>query len=278
MKAGKTPLRQRLRPAPAAFGPLAADYDADFSCTALGRILRRRVWRRLAQNFAPGQHVLELACGTGEDAIWLARQGIQVTATDGSGEMVRIVREKVLQQGLDDRIEARVLTLQSITGRETRLDDRRFDGAFSDFGGLNTVDDWRSLAKGLARLVRPGGRLVLVPMGPLCPWEIGWHLAHGQPQNALRRFRNPAEARVGEQNIPIWYPSPGRLRHAFRPWFRSLTVESLGFWLPPSYLGRLLTRWPELWIGLSGLEAATARLTAGLGDHYILVLERGDLR
>jgi SAM-dependent methyltransferase len=267
-------MREIVKPDPAVFTALAAGYDADFTYTALGRILRRRVWRRLRQNFEPGQHVLEVACGTGEDAVWLAGQGIQVTATDGSPEMIRVLRKKALRQDRGSCIIAEVLSLQSIAAGETPFDLGSFDGAFSNFGGLNTIDDWPALAGGLAALVRPGGRLVLVPMGPLCPWEIGWHLAHGQPRRAFRRFKGSTRARVGERTIPIWYPSAGRLRRDFRPWFKTMTVESLGLWLPPSYLRRLLCRWPEFWVGLSGLEAATGRLTAGAGDHYILILER----
>lgn len=261
---------------PAAFGALAASYDADFTHSALGRILRRRVWRRLGQNFKPGQYVLELACGTGEDAVWLAQQDIHVTATDGSNDMIRITREKASRRGLSDKIDARTLTLQAIAGGESPFSKASFDGAFSDFGGLNAIDDWRPLARNLACLLRPGGRLVLVPMGPFCPWEIGWHLAHGQLKKAFRRFNAPAQARLGEKTIPIWYPTASQLRQAFRRWFKPVSVESLGLWLPPSYLGQLLMRWPRLWVGLSGLEAATARLTAGAGDHYILVLERSE--
>ena len=274
MRVGERQIREKAKQDPAAFTPLAAGYDADFTNTSLGRILRKRVWRRLRQCFSPGQHVLELACGTGEDAVWLAGQGIQVTATDGSADMVRIVQEKALRQGVSELVTAQVLTLQSFAGNETPFDNQRFNGAFSNFGGLNTIDDWPSLARGLARLVNPGGRLVLVPMGLFCPWEIGWYLTHGQPKKAFRRLKGSAQANIGDKAIPIWYPSLRQLQRAFWPWFTTRTVESLGFWLPPSYLGGLLSRRPELWIGLSGLEAASARLTAGAGDHYILVLER----
>jgi ubiquinone/menaquinone biosynthesis C-methylase UbiE len=260
--------------APAVFDDVAADYDDDFTNTALARILRKRVWRRLGQNFRPGQHILELACGTGEDALWLAGQGFQVTATDGSPEMIRIVQEKASQHALTDHVTTQVLSLQSIAAGEGLLENQSFDGVFSNFGGLNTLDDWSSLAKALARLVRPGGRVVLVPMGPFCPWEILWHLAHGQPKEAWRRFDRPAQARIGGHTIPVWYPSVGQLRRAFSPWYKQRSVESLGLWLPPVYLGHLLSRWSQLWVGLSGLETLTAGLFSGAGDHYILVLER----
>lgn len=273
-KVGRKLILETALPDPAAFDAVATSYDVDFSYTALGRILRKRVWRHLQGCFNPGQHVLELACGTGEDALWLAGRGIQVTATDGSGEMVRIVQDKAKRQGLSDLLSPQILSLQEIISGKNILTDQQFDGAFSNFGGINNIGNWQSLAKGLAGLVRMGGRLVLVPMGPFCPWEILWHLVHGQPTEAFRRLSPSPSARVGESTIPIWYPSPDHLRRDFAPWFKKLYVESLGLWLPPSNLGQLLTRWPDFWVSLSGLEAATARFSKGAGDHYIMVLER----
>jgi ubiquinone/menaquinone biosynthesis C-methylase UbiE len=273
-RVGSNLILETALPDPAAFDAVAASYDADFSQTALGRILRKRVWRHLRRCFSPGQHVLELACGTGEDAVWLAVRGIRVTATDGSGKMIRIVQDKASHQGLSDFLNPQILSLQAIVNGKNPLAGQQFDGAFSNFGGINNIGDWRSLAKGLASLVRPGGRLVLVPMGPFCPWEILWHLVHGQPREAFRRFGHSPSARIGGSVIPIWYPSPDHLRHDFAPWFKQNYVESLGLWLPPTNLGQLLARWPGFWVGLSGLEAATARFSKGAGDHYIMALER----
>jgi hypothetical protein len=150
-----------------------------------------------------------------------------------------------------------------------------FDGVFSNFGGLNTIDEWRSLAAALAEIVKPGGVLILVPMGPFCPWEILWYLAHGQPKQAFRRFaRSGAPAKIGDSVIPIWYPSAGRLRADFMPWFRHLATESLELWLPPSYLDHLVNKWLGLFRRLNRLEKVTARLTGGWGDHYIIVFKR----
>ncbi|NJN95713.1 MAG: hypothetical protein HC875_17170, partial [Anaerolineales bacterium] len=119
------------------------------------------------------------------------------------------------------------------------------------------------------------GTVILVPMGPFCPWEIGWYLAHGQPRQALRRFsRNGAPAKIGAAVIPIWYPSAGRLRADFAPWFTHQETHSLELWLPPSYLDHFVNRWPGLFRRLNRFENATARLTGGWGDHYIIVFKR----
>ncbi len=257
---------------PAVFDTFATTYDNDFTQTRLGQMLRGRVWKTLEHYFNSGDHILELACGTGEDALWLAGRGVQVTATDGSAVMVRTAQAKAQQAGFEKQITTRQLSLQEIAEGDHSL--LQFDGVLSNFGGLNTIGEWRPLAKSLARLVKPGGKVVLVPMGPVCLWEVGWYVGHGRFREAFRRFRKVSEAKIGPATIPIWYPSAGRLKRAFQPWFGYVETCTLGLWLPPSYLDHLVNRWPRLFSRLNGFEAATARLTGGWGDHYIICFER----
>ncbi|PYQ29032.1 MAG: hypothetical protein DMF56_12175 [Acidobacteria bacterium] len=62
---------------------------------------------------------LDLACGAGRNAFWLADRGWNVTAIDGAPEAIRIVGE------LDPRIDARVLDLES--GATLPFEDESFD-------------------------------------------------------------------------------------------------------------------------------------------------------
>lgn len=57
-------------------------------------------------DLSPGR-ALDLACGAGRNAIWLAQRGWSVTAIDGASEAIRTVRE------LEPRIDARVLDLEN---------------------------------------------------------------------------------------------------------------------------------------------------------------------
>jgi ubiquinone/menaquinone biosynthesis C-methylase UbiE len=76
----------------AVFDTLAPGYDACFTESVLGRTLRRTVWSWLDGVFAPGDRVLELNCGTGEDALHLATRGVQLVATDASAPMLDVAR------------------------------------------------------------------------------------------------------------------------------------------------------------------------------------------
>jgi hypothetical protein len=152
-----------------------------------------------------------------------------------------------------------------------------FDGAFSNFGALNCLPTRQPIAEALAGWVRPGGQVVVVVMGPLCPWELGWYLLHGQPRPAFRRLRPGVEAHIGTgATVRVWYPSPRRLRAEFAPDFRHLETAGIGAFLPPSYLDHLVERWPRAFEALAHLDRRFARTFpwTWLNDHYLAVFER----
>lgn len=71
-----------------------------------------------AGELAPGR-ALDLACGAGRNAVWLAQRGWSVVAIDGAEEAIRVVHE------LAPEIDARVLDLE--TDRALPFDDESFD-------------------------------------------------------------------------------------------------------------------------------------------------------
>src|SRR5687767_9229772 len=78
------------------FDAIAHNYDDLFSKSLIG-YHQRQITRRYLQKFLSGKpplKILEINCGTGEDAIWLASLGHQVIATDQSERMISIAREK----------------------------------------------------------------------------------------------------------------------------------------------------------------------------------------
>lgn len=256
----------------AAFDAVAESYDASFSVTELGQLLRARTRTRLAQ-FRPGTHVLELGCGTGEDAVWLAQRGVTVLATDASPAMLEQTLGKARQAGVGDRVETRWFDLSSPVHDWGEC----FDGAFSNFGALSCVRDLAPLARWLAAHIQPGGVAVLVVMGSVCLWEIAAYASRWDWQGATRRWqRAGALAHVGGNVVRVYYPSARAVTRGFAPQFRCTHLEAIGVLLPPPYLSGFAARHPR-WIRL--LAHWEARLAAtfpfnALGDHYLLELSR----
>lgn len=258
-----------LRPLSAAFDRLAAEYDAGFTRTDLGTRMRRAVWSRLDVLFSPGDRVLELACGTGEDAAHLGERGVRVLATDASAEMVRVAAAKVERAGLAGRVEVRHLAVEELA----RLEEGPFDGVLSDFGGLNCVADLPGMGRLLAARLRPGAVAVLCVMGPLVPWEWLWFLAHGQPGKAFRRL---TPGGVEWRGLRVRYPSIRNLRRSLAPGFRVRRVSALGALLPPPYAESWAGRHPDFVDRLDRWERRleTAPPLPWLADHYLMELER----
>ena len=115
----------------------AADsYEEVFSGTLIGKTRRDAVWRELQRLFGAGKRVLEINCGTGLDAVFLAEQGVELLACDISPRMVELARRHAADRGVGDRVEFVALANENLGA----LGDRSlFDGAFSNFSGLNCL-------------------------------------------------------------------------------------------------------------------------------------------
>lgn len=272
-------------PLSAVFDPLAPSYDADFTASPIAQHLRARVHDRLLTHFQAGARVLELGCGTGEDALFLAQQSRQVTATDASPAMLDITRAKL----------ERVLTLNPppLVGEGERgsegiqlalldlahlpvdgFDDAPYAGAFANFGVLNNLDvaACAHLAEWLAPRIQAQGILAFAVMPPYCLWESLWHGLHGDLKTATRRWQGRADFQPAPTQPPvsIFYPTPRQLARAFAPHFRLNDCVPLGLCLPPSDVYGVLEQRPRLMRRLLQLDDTLGRRRAFavLADHY----------
>ena len=261
-----------------AFDALALDYDRSFTQSKIGQAQRSAVWHRLATVFPAGSRVLELGCGTGEDALFLARRGCDVVATDRSPAMIDTARRKIATAAsgsLAHRVELALVDARNLP-RVPDENDAPFDGVLANFGVVNCLGDGAALAHlgaALAARVRAGGRAMLCVMGPTVPWEWLWFLAHGQPRTAFRRLRRDG---VQWRGLRVRYPSIGNLSKALSPAWRVQRSMAVGALVPPSYAESWARRHPR-WIDrLARIERRfeTFPPFVRLADHYLLELER----
>jgi SAM-dependent methyltransferase len=201
--------------------------------------------------------VLDLGCGTGEDAARLMQAGVSVRAIDASGEMVRMARDR--------GVDARFLSIE-----DCGLLDESFDGILSNFGALNCVADIESLREPLARLVRPGGYLAICLIGGFCAWETAWALWHRQPAKAFRRWRKSTLCSLG---IRVFYPSKKRLEAGLGPQFSLQEWCGIGLTVPPSYVTGLST---SLLGKLDAFDRRAAHwpMLRALSDHRLFIFVR----
>src|SRR5262249_61700541 len=78
---------------------MAASYDVAFTESLIGRAQREVVWDLLKRVFHRGDRILELNCGTGEDALFLVRRGVSVVAYDASPRMIEVANQRQVPDG-----------------------------------------------------------------------------------------------------------------------------------------------------------------------------------
>lgn len=122
-----------------------------------------------AVDLAPGR-ALDVGCGEGGDALWLARHGWQVTASDFADAALARVAQHAAEAGLDDRVETRRIDVRTFEPAGETWDLVTSHFVHLPDGGM--VDVVRRLASAVA----PGGTLLVVGHAPS---DIHTGLRHG---------------------------------------------------------------------------------------------------
>lgn len=259
--------------AAAAFDGVASSYDELFTHTTIGRAQRAQVWSRLLDTFRAGSRILELNCGTGEDARFLAQKGRNIVACDVSERMIAFARSRPLGNEMPGSVEYQQIANENLN---VLVGQKRFDGAFSNFSGLNCVADLKPVAEALTNLIRPGGRVLLCIWSRVCAAEVFWYLVHAQPDKAIRRWGRNSSARLGQKAIPVFYHSVQEVRRCFAPAFRLTSHRAIGLFVPPSYAEPVIRRRENLLARLEWLDRRFAHwpVFRGAGDHLLLEFAR----
>ncbi len=256
-----------------AFDSVAAEYDGPLGNNELIQRMRAQMWRTLTQLFPRGARLLDIGCGTGLDAVYLAERGYRVVATDWSPQMVERTRARVQDDGLSEAVALRVVGMQDLL----QLREQPFDGLYSDLGPLNCAPDLSTVAQACAQLLKPRGHLVCSVIGRVCPWESGYYLLHGDVRRARLRSRR-GSVPVGLNRHTVWtrYYSPREFYHAFAAEFDLTHYRGLGLFLPPPYLLRGYRRLRGLYAGLGWLDdhLGSWPILRDAGDHFLMVLTK----
>lgn len=263
-----------LRPSALAFDAIAPTFDLRFGPWRSVAAQRRAVRAALLQEFPAGGHILELGGGTGEDAAFLAERGLQIFLTDPSPAMVALAKAKLAPLGSRAEIAAGE-ELETFALGYLSAGGTLFDGAFSNFAPLNCVVDLDPVARGIARMLKPGARAMLVLFGTFCPGEMVTEVLRGRPHMALRRCkRGTAQARLAKREFPIVYHRHASLVRAFAPWFLLEKRFGIGVTVPPSAAEPWISQQPRLVDAMEKLDRFLARPLAVLGDHVLYQFRR----
>ncbi|MCB9762106.1 MAG: methyltransferase domain-containing protein [Alphaproteobacteria bacterium] len=195
---------------------------AGWRATPLGTITERLELDLVFDLAGPveGRSVLDVGTGDGSYALEAASRGATVTGVDVDPEMLRAAAQRASAMNLE-------LTL--LEGRAERLpvDAERFDLVLA-VTVLCFVEDPTAGFRELARVLRPGGRVVIGELGRHNLWAASrrvrgwlgsstWRAAHVWTRGELRRHLREAGLDVEDVRGAIHYPPSARAARLLAP-------------------------------------------------------------
>jgi len=257
-----------------AFDTIAEEYDKSFTQSIIGKAQRKIVWSYLEKTLGNNKNlnILELNCGTGEDALWFAKKGHKVLASDISEKMIEITKEKLSNAGL------------LLTSRTTQIDlnkidssgiKEKFDLVFSNFGGMNCIslNEMEKLSSEIKKLLKPEGQFIMVVMPSFCLWETFYFLLKLNFRKAFRRLSKKGTiAKLNGTDLKTFYFSPAKIKEMFKEDFAVLSIKPIGFFIPPSYLDNFFSSKEKMFYNLQKLEQAVKDVSflSSFSDHFLI--------
>jgi ubiquinone/menaquinone biosynthesis C-methylase UbiE len=253
------------------FDSAAKNYDTSFTNSEIGKLQRNLVHFHLKKHLNTKKNILEINCGTGEDAIWLANQNHKVIATDISEKMIEVAKSKIKL----DNLTFEVADINSIS---EQYKNEKFDLLFSNFGGLNCLSnsEMRTFFENSSRIVSEKGKLILVIMPKNTLWEQLYFLLKLDFKNAFRRKKEKAIANVDGENVKTYYFNPKDIVNLSNSNFEFISAKPIGFFVPPSYLEPFFKNKKRILNFLNTLEnkIKNTSFLSKYADHYIITLQK----
>lgn len=249
----------------------AKNYDNVFTHSSIGMAQRKRVYFFLSEilQTSPALSILELNCGTGEDATYLSKKGHQVLATDISKEMIAESRKK------NPNITFKTLDITSISSETF---EQKFDVIFSNFGGLNCLskEQLKSFLDVSETLLNPNGKTILVIMPKNTLWEQLYFLLKGSFKKAYRRNTSQSiAANVEGVAVPTWYYNPKEIVALASEKLKTISIKPVGIAIPPSYLESFFVKKKRFLGALVKIESwLSSSFWAKYADHYLIILQK----
>lgn len=253
----------------AAFSKQSYHFDDEDFANPILQQWRQLIYRHVDSILVQPSTILELNAGTGIDAVRFCRKGHRVHATDLSDGMIEQLRRKSKLTDLENR-----LTFQHVSYENLNEVEGKYNFIFSNFGGLNCLDDLTKVTHQLPQLLTPNGYVTWVIMPPVCLWEWSWALK-GHIQKAFRRLTKKATAHLEGETFTAYYYTVQDLKEAFTSDFVLVNVESLGFISPPPASFLFVSRFPRITRLLNKFDGAVRKSWPfnRSGDHLIVTFQ-----
>ncbi len=217
-----------------AYDAFASDYD-DIVGQAPAAARAKAVAMDAVLDAVPERgRLLDIGCGTGAEAVALARRGHQVVGIDVSEGMLDLARRRRDEKGVDPK-RCRLETMRA--GEVGSMaDGARFDVAYSFYAVLNLEPNLDRAFEGIARVLKPGGTLVVGLLNPAVLYELTVYPLLGKLKGYRKLVRDPVRLKLGigrEEEVPCYLFTPDAFAAQAAGFFEMTACRGVHVLAPP---------------------------------------------
>lgn len=254
-----------------AFSKQSVVFDTLNKENKISEYLRDQFRQEVLSQLKPESEILELNCGTGLDAVFFAQHGHKILANDNAKGMLEQLEKKISTYSLDKQIE----TLHCSFHEIHKIRNRTFDHIISNFGGLNCTEDLGGVLKQFSPLLKPGGKVTLMIMPKICPWELAL-VFKGKLKTAFRRLKKKALAKVEGVEFYCYYYNPSYVKRALKKDFDTISLKGVCVTVPPEFLQNFVERKPRIFERLKAIDKSISGVFpfTYCCDHFLITLQK----
>ena len=212
--------------------------------------------------------VLDVNCGTGNDFPFFLSKGWEITGIDGSAGMLNKAAETYAGEIRSGRVQLYIGQIESLDDHDFKQDG--FDLIFSVTGGFSYVDDDQLLEinRQLARLLKPGGKIVLAHLNRFCLPESVYRLL--KLKNPFLR-KGALTVSIKGAEYTMYHRGVAKLATLYSHAFRDIRLMPLLAFTPPYQTG--FNPSPGMLKRLKRLELSTMdrKISARWADQVVVV-------
>ncbi len=251
------------------FSKIAQEYEDLEENSTLIQYKRKKIRAHLLTRLEPNSSVLEINCGSGLDALYLAKKGHKVLATDIAEGMLKEVETKIAINNLQENLSCKKLSFENLRSFE----EEQFGGLFSNFGGLNCIDfpALTDILKDASKIIKPNGVITLVIMPKITFYE--WFKIFKGKKSAFRRLKKGGViANVEGEKVRTFYHSAQAVSKILKKDFKEIKVENVFTIGPSGSSYNFPVNHKRSFIFLTKFDAFCNRtgFLKGFGDYYVI--------